>query len=39
MEKKEIPICSVDNSCLMWLGRQAGGVLKILREIFDKKNG
>lgn len=37
MEKKEIPICSVDTSCLMWHGRQAGGVLKILREMFAQK--
>lgn len=33
MEKKEIPICSVDSSCLIWHGKQAGGVLKILREL------
>jgi hypothetical protein len=36
MEKKEIPLCSVDNSSLMWHGRSAGSVLKLLKEIFDK---
>jgi hypothetical protein len=34
MEKKEIPLCSVDNSSLMWHGKSAGGVLKLLKEIF-----
>jgi L-lactate permease len=33
MEKKEIPLCSVENSCLTWHGKQAGGILKILKEI------
>ena len=33
IEKKEIPICGVDNSCLVWHGRAAGHVLKILREV------
>lgn len=33
MEKKEIPLCSVDNSYLIWHGKQAGGILKLLREI------
>jgi hypothetical protein len=37
MEKKEIPLCSVDNSCLIWHGRQAGGILKILKEILSPK--
>ena len=33
MEKKGIPICWVDNSYLTWHGRQAGSVLKLLREL------
>jgi hypothetical protein len=33
MEKKEIPIAT-DNSYLIWHGKQAGGILKMLREIF-----
>lgn len=36
MEVKEIPICTPETSCLVWHGRQAGGILKVLREIFDK---
>ncbi len=36
MEKKEIPLCSVDNSSLIWHGKQAGSILKVLREIFNK---
>lgn len=34
MEKKEIPIAA-DNSYLIWHGKQAGGILKILREMFS----
>ena len=34
MEKKEIPLCSVDNSSLIWHGKSAGSILKLLREIF-----
>ena len=34
MEKKEIPICAIDNSYLIWHGKQAGGVLKLLKEMF-----
>lgn len=33
MEKKEIPICEI-NSYLVWHGKQAGGILKLLREIY-----
>ena len=33
MEKKEIPIAA-DNSYLIWHGKQAGGILKLLKEIF-----
>ncbi len=33
MEKKEIPICAADSSYLVWHGKQAGGILKILREL------
>lgn len=36
MEVKEIPLCSVDNSYLIWHGKQAGSILKLLRETFDK---
>lgn len=36
MEIKEIPICGIDNSYLVWHGKQAGGVLKLLRELFIK---
>jgi hypothetical protein len=32
MEKKEIPICE-PNSYLTWHGKQAGGILKLLREL------
>lgn len=34
MEAKEIPLCSTDNSQLVWHGRHAGRVLKVLRELF-----
>ena len=33
IKEKEIPICAIDNSYLIWHGKQAGGILKILREI------
>jgi hypothetical protein len=35
MEQREIPICSADTSYLVWHGKQAGGILKILRGIFS----
>lgn len=35
MEAKEIPLCSVDNSYLVWHGKCAGRVLKVLRELFE----
>lgn len=34
MEVKEIPICQADNSYLAWDGKQAGSILKVLKEIF-----
>lgn len=37
MEKKEIPICAADTSYLVWHGKQAGGILKLLRELFGTK--
>ena len=37
MEKKEIPLCSVDNSNLIWHGKAAGSILKSLREILSPK--
>lgn len=36
MEKKEIPICASGNSYLLWSGRQAGSILKMLREIYEE---
>jgi len=36
MEVKEIPLCSTDNSYLVWHGRHAGRILQTLREILDK---
>jgi hypothetical protein len=33
VQEKEIPICAIDSSCLVWHGKNAGHVLKILREI------
>jgi hypothetical protein len=33
VQEKEIPICAIDTSCLVWHGKQAGGILKMLREI------
>ena len=35
IEKKEIPLCSLDNSSLTWRGRHAGSILKILKELFE----
>lgn len=35
VEEKEIPVCAIDTSCLVWHGKQAGGILKLLREIFQ----
>lgn len=35
MEVKEIPICSAGTSILTWHGKQAGGILKMLREIMQ----
>jgi hypothetical protein len=35
MEKKEIPICASGNSYLLWSGRQAGSILKLLKEIME----
>lgn len=32
-QKKEIPLCAVDTSYLIWHGRQAGRILKLLREV------
>ncbi len=34
MEIKEIPICAADTSYLSWEGKQAGSILKVLREVF-----
>lgn len=34
MEKKEIPICAASSSYLVWHGKQAGSILKMLRELF-----
>lgn len=31
--EKEIPICAIDTSYLIWHGRQAGSILKLLKEI------
>lgn len=33
IKEKEIPICAIDHSYLIWHGKQAGGILKVLREI------
>lgn len=35
MEKKEIPICITDSSYLIWYGKQAGSILKLLQEILS----
>lgn len=34
LEEKEIPICSIDTSYLIWHGKAAGRILNILREIW-----
>ena len=36
MEKKEIPICAADSSYLVWHGKPAGSILKMLRELFEE---
>lgn len=36
LEVKEIPVCLADNSYLAWDGKQAGRVLKTLREVLTK---
>ena len=33
-EQKEIPICSIDTSYLIWHGKAAGHILNLLREIW-----
>lgn len=33
VQQKEIPICAIDISCLIWHDKNAGHVLKMLREI------
>ena len=33
VKEKEIPICAIDNSYLIWNDKNAGHILKILREI------
>ncbi len=35
IQEKEIPICSIDTSYLIWHGRPAGSILKLLRELFQ----
>lgn len=35
VQEKEIPLCAIDTSHLVWQGKHAGGVLKLLREIFN----
>jgi hypothetical protein len=32
LEQKEIPICSIDTSYLIWHGKAAGHILKFLKE-------
>lgn len=34
MEVKEIPLVSVDNSSLVWHGKHASRVMRVLRELF-----
>lgn len=36
LEVKEIPVNLVKGGYVIWHGRHAGSVLKILRELFDK---
>ena len=33
LQTKEIPICNIDTSCLIWHDRHAGRILKYLREV------
>ena len=33
VQEKEIPICAIDTSCLVWHEKNAGHILKMLREI------
>lgn len=33
LQQKEIPICAIDNSYLVWHDKHAGHILKLLREI------
>lgn len=37
LDKKEIPLCSPDSSWLIWFGKQAGSILKMLKEIYGSK--
>jgi hypothetical protein len=32
-KEKEIPICAIDTVCLIWHDRNAGRIVKILREV------
>lgn len=34
VQQKDIPICAIDTSYLVWYGRNAGSILKILKDIF-----
>ena len=36
LELKEIPINSINSSHLAWYGKHASGILKLLKELFDK---
>lgn len=36
LDHKEIPICSIDTSYLIWHGKAAGHILKLLREIWNQ---
>jgi hypothetical protein len=33
VKEKEIPLCAIDTSYLVWQGKNAGHILKMLREI------
>lgn len=33
IQEKEIPICAIDSSYLVWHGKAAGHILKLLREV------
>lgn len=35
LQEKEIPVCGIDNSYIVWHDRAAGSILKLLREIFQ----